>query len=136
MENVEELKARVRRAYLARAAGDVDGVLDGFTEDASLLVNAAGVGATAMEQRLSGRPALRAAVENFVENFRFDDFTELALIVEGDRGACHWRANVVCKPTGRSAVLDAVDMMTFRDGRISDLLQNTDTATLKSLIFG
>lgn len=136
MGNTEELKARVRRAYLARAAGDVEGVLEGFTEDASLLVNAAGVGATAMEQRLAGRPALRAAVQNFVDNFRFDDFEEIAFIVEGDKGACHWRANVVCKPTGRAAVLDAVDMMSFRDGRISDLLQNTDTATLKSLIFG
>ena len=135
MGDAEVLKERVRRAYRARAAGDVDGTLAAFTDDATLLVNAAGVGAAAMDHRQSGQAALRAAVQNFVANFRFEDFEEIAFVVEGDHGACHWRANVVCIPTGRSAVLDAVDMITFRDGKIADLLQNTDTATLKSLIF-
>lgn len=136
MENLEEVKARVRRAYAARAAGDVEGTLAAFTSDASLHVNAAGVGATAMDHRLTGGPALRVAVQNFIENFRFDDYEEISFIAEGDKGALHWRAQIVCIPTGRSAVLDAVDMMRFRDGKIAELLQNTDTATLKSLIFG
>ena len=136
MDEIDDVKARIRRAYLARAAGDVEETLAGFTSDASLHVNAAGVGATAMDHRLTGEPALRAAVQNFIENFRFDDYEEISFIVEGDKGALHWRAKVVCIPTGRSAVLDAVDMMRFRDGRIAELVQNTDTATLKSLIFG
>jgi len=136
MNNVEETKTLVRRAYAARAAGDIEGTLAAFADDASLRVNAAGVGTDAMVERLSGRSALRAGVQNFIENFRFDDYEEISFIVEGDKGAFHWRANVVCIPTGRAAVLDTVDTMTFRDGRIADLLQNTDTATLKSLIFG
>ncbi len=136
MDEINDLKARVRRAYLARAAGDLDGTLAGFTPDATLHVNAAGVGAATMDGNPSDGPALQSAVQNFIENFRFDDYEEISLVVEGDKGALHWRAKVVCIPTGRSAVLDAVDMMTFRDGRIATLLQNTDTATLKSLIFG
>jgi ketosteroid isomerase-like protein len=102
-------------------------------EDAVFSLNARGTGVPAMSRDCCGKPAVREVVGQLIDTWRFDDWKETSLLVDGNRVALHWTAHVTFAPTGRSATLETVDMITFRDGRIVDFRQSTDTAMLMSL---
>ena len=66
--------------------------------------------------------------------WRFDDWTEVSLQVDGDKVVLHWTAHVTFIPTGKSNKFDVVDIFAFRNGKIVDLRQNTDTALVMTLV--
>jgi hypothetical protein len=47
----------------------------------------------------------------------FSNVEELGLTVDGDRAILHWRADVACKPSGRSGHFEIVDIFTIADGK-------------------
>jgi ketosteroid isomerase-like protein len=127
------MEQAVRSLYAARVRGDLDGTMKDVAEDAVFSLNGRGTGVPAMSQDCCGKAAVREAVGQLIDAWRFDDWKETSLLIDGDRLALHWTTHVTFAPTGRSATLEAVDMITFRDGRIVDFRQSTDTAMLMSL---
>ena len=72
-------------------------------------------------------------MSQLVEGWRFDDWKERSLLVDGDKVALHWTARATFMPTNKSEVLDVFDVITFRDGKFADFHQSVDTAMLMQL---
>ena len=133
MTNRAHMEQAIRSLYAARVRGDLDGAMKDLAEDAVFSLNGRGTGVPAMSQDCCGKTAVRESVEQLIGNWRFDDWKETSLLIDGNKMALQWTVHVTFAPTGKSATLEAVDMITFRDGKIVDFRQSTDTALLMSL---
>ncbi len=128
MMDKSETAAAIRAVYAARVAGDIPRMLSYFADDACCTLH--GQGLTAPEAPISGRAALAAVFGALVEVYKFEDWTEIALLVDGDRAALHWRARVTAARTGAAETFDVFDFVRFRGGKIVELDQCGDTAKL------
>ena len=133
MTNRDMIAGLVRSTYAARVRGDLDGTMVGFADDAVFEFNGRSTGLPGMAGPVEGEAALRRVMQSFIDNFRFNDWQEISLIVDGDTAALHWRATVTTK-AGKSAVFDVFDLITVRDGKIATFRQSTDTALVKALV--
>jgi ketosteroid isomerase-like protein len=127
------MEQTVRSLYAARVRGDLDGTVRDLADDAVFSLNGRGTGVPAMSQDCCGKPAIREAVGQLIAAWRFDDWKETSLLVDGDKMALHWTARITFVPTGKSASMDVVDVISFRDGKIVEFRQSTDTAMVMSL---
>src|SRR5262249_42080157 len=128
------MEQTIRSLYAARARAELDGTLKDLAEDAVFSLNGRGTGVPAMSQDCCGKTAVRDVVEQLIRNWRFDHWKETSLRVDGDKLALHWTARVTFIPTGKSAAVDTVDLVTFRDDKIVEFRQFTDTAMIMSLM--
>ena len=124
-----DLAALVRAAYAARRAGDVARMLSYFADDARFSLHAQAL-AGPDPRPIQGRAALEAAFSALVAAYRLDDWSEVSLLVDGDRAALHWRATVTIAQNGATEKFDVFDFIKFRGGKIVELDQSTDTAKL------
>ena len=134
MTNSEKLKEVIRSIYAARVAGDIDGTMAAFADDVTFEFNGGGTGVPDLTGPIAGKSSMRNAIQILIDNFRFSDWREVSLIVDGDKAALHWRVRVTFVPNGRSDTFDVFDVITFRGDKIVDFHQSTDTAKLKSMV--
>ncbi len=127
------MEQTIRSLYAARIRGDLDGTVKDLAEDAVFVLNGRGTGVPAMSQDCCGKAAVREAIGQLIDHWRFADWKETSLMVDGHKLALAWTAQVTFVPTNKSATIDVVDMITFRDGKIVDFRQSTDTAMVMSL---
>lgn len=126
------IEALLKDAYEARVQGDLDKVMSYFHPECRFhLMGSPDVGPACDLQ--TGCAAVRDHMAGLIETFAFSKFETLGLIVEGERAAHHWRADVTFKQTGRTDSFEALDMLTFEDGKLRDLMQFTDTASVMRL---
>jgi ketosteroid isomerase-like protein len=133
MTDSESIKSAIRSAYQARCRGDVDATLAYFADDIVFAFNGKGTGLPDMAAPIRGMAAYRSALIGLIEGFQLNDWKEISLVVEGDRAALHWRANVKFAASGRSELFDVFDFITCRDGKFVEFRQSTDTAQMKTL---
>lgn len=125
-------KALIRDAYAARHRCDLDAVMGFFHPQCRYrLVGGPAVAETFMQP--DGLGAVREQMAGLIATFVFTNVEELGLTVDGDRAILHWRADVACKPSGRSGHFEIVDIFTIADGKIASLTQFTDTAGVARL---
>jgi ketosteroid isomerase-like protein len=122
--------------YAHRVRDDLEGTLDGFTEDVAFEFNGRGAGVASLASPAHGRAALRPIMRDLIENYHLTNWRVVSLLAEGDQVALHWRATVSFSATGKSAEFDVFDLATFRDGKISALHQTTDTAMIVAMRAG
>ena len=122
----------VRSTYLARVREDAGAAASAFSEQATLQVSAATI--PGFGEPMKGREAIRQALTNFANTLRYENWKELALVVEGNRAAIRWQAKITCIETGRSHVFDCVDLVEFDGDRIASLYHTLDTAALAALL--
>ena len=134
MTESETIRKIVRSAYEARNRGDLDGTMASFADDAVFGFNGEGTGLPSMASEVRGKPAVRRLIQELIDSFRFSDWQEVSFVVEGEKAALHWRANVTFTPNGRSERFEVFDFLTFRDGKIIELRQGTDTAKIRSML--
>ncbi len=134
MTNPALIKDVLTSIYEARVRGDVEGTLAGFDENAVFEINGRGVGAASLSTPLRGKAAIRAALQDLIDNFQFSDWRSLAILVDGDGAALHWRGKVTYRPNGKSADLEFSDIFAFKNGKIISFHQSTDTAMLQQLV--
>lgn len=134
MTSRAHMEQAIRLLYVARIKGDLEGTMKDMADDAVFSFNGRGTGVPAMSQDCCGKTAVREVVEQLINNWRFDDWKETSLLVDGDKLALHWTARVTFVPTGKSATMEVVDLITYRDGKIVDFRQSTDTAMLMSVV--
>ena len=133
MTSRAQIEQMIDALYVARVQGNVDETIKNVAEDATMLINAKGVGLEGLGTPIRGRAAIRSAVAKLIEDWRFADWQRVDLVVEGEKAMLHWRAHVTCVPTSKSEVFDCFDVITFRDGQMVDLRQSTDTALMMRL---
>jgi ketosteroid isomerase-like protein len=128
-----QIERVIKSLYEARLAGNVDKTLSDFAEDGTFAFNARGTGVAAMEKPITGKAAVRAAIQGMVETWRFDDWRQVDLLIDGERALLHWTADIACIPTGKHARFDVLDLIRFESGRIVHYYQHTDTALMMRL---
>lgn len=126
------VEALIRDAYAARHRGDLDALMEYLHPDCSYRL-AGGPEAAEVFARPDGHSAVREQMAGLIDTYAFSNIEELALTVDGDRATLHWRADVECKPTGRTGSFEILDIFTFRDGKVKSLTQFTDTAGVARL---
>jgi ketosteroid isomerase-like protein len=123
----------IRELYAARVADDIDGTLKHVAEDGVFKMNARGLPVEGAGVSIIGKAAVRAAVTALIKDWKFDDWKERSLLVDGDKAALHWQAHVTNRNTGKKALMDGLDLISFRDGKITKFRQNVDTAMMMRL---
>ena len=128
------IESVIRSTYAARIKGDVDGTMANFADDAVFEFNGRGAGLPGMGVQILTKNAIRPVMQQLIDNFRFADWKEIAVLVDGNRAFLHWRAMVTSPVSGKSAEFDVFDLFTFRDGKVVALHQSTDTAMVMTLV--
>lgn len=132
MSDDSATKALIREAYAARHRGDLDTLMSFFHPQCCYrLVGGPAVAGTFMQP--DGLEAVREQMAGLIAAYVFSNVEELGLTVDGDRAILHWRADVVCKPSGRSGHFEIVDIFTIAEGKIASVTQFTDTAGVARL---
>jgi ketosteroid isomerase-like protein len=133
MTNRSEIENAIKSVYAARKAGDLDGTMKYFTDDVVFGLNARGTGIPALANASVGKAEVTQAMRDLIDNWRFDSWQIVSLVVEGDKVSLHSKVSVTCVSTKKTNELDLVDHITFRDGKIAKFYQSTDTAQVMAL---
>jgi ketosteroid isomerase-like protein len=133
MTSRAQIEDTIRSLWAARVRGDLEGTLKDVAENAAFSVNARGTGETSLSGRTTGKAAIRPVLRQLIENWRFDDWKQTSLLIDGEKALLHWTARVSFVPTGKSENFDVFDLITFQDDKIVDYHQSTDTALMMSL---
>ncbi|MET0278968.1 MAG: nuclear transport factor 2 family protein [Pseudorhodoplanes sp.] len=126
--NREAMLNVMREGYAARVKGDVDGLLASFTPDAKFRLNASSPQKAAVVHACAGAGEMRTSLEQLVDAFEFLSCDIVDSIVEGSKAAIRIRFKVRARHTGNVAVTESLDLIEFRDGKISSYTQFFDTA--------
>ena len=134
MTDSETIRKIVRSTYEARSRGDLDETMASFADDVVFEFYGQGTDLPSMASEARGKAAVQRIIKELIDNFRLSDWQEVSLVVEGSKAALHWRANVTFTQNGRSEKFDVFDFLTFRDGKIVDFRQGTDTAKVRAML--
>lgn len=132
MPDRQTIERVVRAAYAARGEGDVAGMMDHLTPDASFRI-AGSNEASPIPCRVDAA-ACGSALRTLVDFFDFVDHELVDLVVEGDRAVAHWRVRVRARATGETADTELLDLMRFEGDRIASFTQFCDTAMAAKLL--
>ena len=125
-----QIEETIRLLYIARVKGDLDGTLRDIADDAVSGLHARGTGAPQLSAPIAGKASIKAAIGALIADWQFRDWKQIDLLVDGEKAMLHWRANVTNTKSNKSEVFDVFDVIKFRDGKIVDYQQSTDTAMM------
>jgi ketosteroid isomerase-like protein len=127
----EEALKTVEEAYAARAAGDketlalywAEGARFRIAADANYLQNVPLQGDSAMQ-----------TIGELIDKFEFTDLQRLEAVVEDNKVAVRWAANVsfAGRPPVRTELMDLIHL--DDDGKIQSFVQFADTAQIRGLV--
>ncbi len=123
----------IREAYAARGRGDLDGLMTIFHENGVFSINGSDTRVDSLAKPATGQEAIAAVIGELMQTWKFDNWRERSLAVDGDRAMLHWSADVTCIPTGQSDHLDVVDVFTLKDGKVAEFRQFVDTARVMAM---
>jgi ketosteroid isomerase-like protein len=109
-----EIDRLLRGLYDARLRGDLDGVCRVFSEDAKFRI--AGVSHHAVVA--VGVGEIRQWIALLIKTFQLNDHAVLAVIIDEDKAAVQWKADIFSRITGLSVPTDVVDLIELRNERI------------------
>lgn len=113
-----EIDRLLRRLYVARVAGDLDGVCQTFANDARFEI--AGTSQTSpIAISATGLDEIRTWLALLIKTFQMSDHAILSMIIDDAAAAVHWRAKIRSKITGTTVPTDLVDLVQIREGRIA-----------------
>jgi ketosteroid isomerase-like protein len=135
MGNREVTLDLVKQAYEARSRGDLEGLMATFHSDAVFTL-AGDKKALEVTGSVHGHDRVREALRGFIANFDFVQRRILSEVVEGSRAAVHSHLVVRYVPTKQTWTSDVLDLFTFRDAKILELIEFVDTAHLRDMISG
>jgi ketosteroid isomerase-like protein len=133
MTDLGDIRKLMARAYAARDSGDVEGLVATFHPNAVFGL----VGANTVLEvtgAVRGHPDIRARMSEFVQTFNFANRDIKSFVYDGTRAAIHSVIEVTFIPTNRVFTTDVLDLCTFADGKIIELMEFADTALIKDVI--
>ena len=130
MTSRAQIEDTIRSLWAARVRGDLEGTLKDVAENAAFSVNARGTGEASLSGRTTGKAAIRPVLRQLIETWRFDDWKQVSLLIDGEKALLHWTARVTCVPTGKSENFDVFDLITFQDDKIVDCSTAAEAARL------
>jgi ketosteroid isomerase-like protein len=126
------IEALIKQGYAAREKGDVEAILACFRADGRF--HFVGSPETASICGLAaGHAELRAAMTALVANFEILQRDFVAILIDGNRAAVHSRVKARHVPNGKIVTTDILDLWTFENGEIVEMVEFADTALVNSL---
>ena len=129
----QDMLRTIEDAYAARVRGDLDGVMQAFSRDAVMKLNAA-PSHSSLAYFTEDEHALQRAMAELIETFAFSDFQIIDSVVEGSKAVVRSSFTVKAKPTGKAAQTEVLDLFEFKDGKIVSMTQFCDTAIAAQLL--
>ena len=128
----DETEQLIHDVFRARLAGRLDELVGYLAQDITLRFP--GTSGNATLARPSGSQAsAREQLVALLQEWRWTDIDVMTTVIEGDRAVVHAKQFVVHTPTGQPSATEVVDLITFRDGRITEFVEFVDTALVASL---
>ncbi len=122
MTDRTEIESLLHRLYEARARGDLDGVCDTFASDASFELAGASNGAP-LTMKAVGADKYRPLLAIMIRSFKLRSYEIVALLVDGDRAAVQWRADIHSRITGTTVPTELVDVIAVAQRRIVSYME-------------
>jgi ketosteroid isomerase-like protein len=113
-----EFEHLLHELYAARVHGLLDKLCGLFAHDAYFRIVGASDGQP-IAISAAGAAAIRPWLAMMVKTFRLSNHILLATVIEGDRAAVHWSADIHSRITGALVSTELVDMVVIRDARIA-----------------
>jgi ketosteroid isomerase-like protein len=132
MTNREAMRALIEKAYAARAEGNVKALVAAFHSN-GVFELAGNRDALTIAGAVEGHAGLEQAMTNYIAAFEFRKREILSFVAEGDRAAVHSRLTVRFVPKDKTFTTDVLDLFTFKDGKIGELVEFADTALIKEI---
>ena len=107
----------LQELHAARLEGQLERLCALFAPQARLRIVGASDGKPIVISA-NGLPEIRTWLAMLVKAFRLSDYQRLSLLVDGERAAAHWRAQIRSKITGAVVPTELVDLIQTRAGRI------------------
>ncbi|MDH6260748.1 ketosteroid isomerase-like protein [Bradyrhizobium sp. BR13661] len=131
--NREDMLDVIKRAYAARAAGDLDGLVATFHPEGTF--NLIGDrSALHLTGSFKGHALLLEAFGQFTAHFAFEQREILTEVVEGDYAAIRSRLVIRYRPNKKVFTTELLDLFKFQDGKIIELIEYADTALIKAVV--
>jgi ketosteroid isomerase-like protein len=129
------IERTLKEAYAARKRGDLDAITRLFAPDAHFELAGSSMASPVAVQTVDANQ-FRAALTHMIRVFEWKEQTILSMVIEGDRAAVHWRGKIHSTITDETVDTELVDIVQFKDGRISSFIEFCDTALAARLIEG
>ena len=126
--DTDTLRARLEAFYHARVRNDLEATLTIFSEDA-VIHYAGDPAASDFARRVEGAADIAATCREVVDTWRWESWTALAFLVDGNEAMV--RSQLVCThaPSGRQFETQLVDHWVFDDdGKARAITEFTDMA--------
>lgn len=117
-----EIEHLLHELYAARARGDLDALCACFAMDAVLEIAGASQ-SSPLSMTVSGVEKYRPLLAIMIRSFKLSGQRILAMLVDGPKAAVHWRADVHSRITGTTIYTELVDLVEFREGRITSFIE-------------
>ncbi len=130
MTSRHKISRTIMALWKARLAEDVDETIKDFAENGMFELNAKGIG---VRRPTVGKAALRRELDTLFKTWGFKRWRKLDLLIDGEKALIRWSAKVICTPTKKTATFECYDLVKFRNGKIIEYRQTTDTAMMMSL---
>lgn len=75
----------------------------------------------------------RGALQDLVDTWQWHLQDVQALLIEGNHAAVHYMLDVTHTPTGKRFVTEVCDLLTAENGKVTELRQFLDTATVRAV---
>lgn len=133
MSERDSIEQLIKTAYDARLRGDVDGIMQHFSDGATFALAGCPV-SSPVAMSVCGAAPLRDAMAGLVQRFSFGDMEPVTTVIEGDRAVIHWKARVRATATGQEAETEFVDIVQVENGKIVSFKQFVDTALASRMV--
>ena len=126
MTEKNELIDIVGRIYKARKDNDIDGLMQFVDPACSFRIIGSPVLGD-MTQRAADPDTMRNLHKSFMDTWDFCNIHTVSIHVDGDTVFAHHAGEISFVPSGACFGAEFLDKMTFRDGRVIDVVQFIDT---------
>ncbi len=118
MTDRETTKRLLHDLYTARVEGQLDSLCGLFAADARFRIAGTSDGKP-IAVAATGTGEIRPWLSILLKTFRIANHEILSSLIDGERAAVHWRADIHSKVTGAVVRTELVDLVELREGRIA-----------------
>jgi ketosteroid isomerase-like protein len=112
-----EIEQLLRELHAARTAGQLDRLCALFAVDATFRIAGASDRPIAITAR--GSAEIRAWLAVMLKTFKLTRYQLLSIVIDGERAAAHWQADIHSKITGVVVPTELVDLIEVSGGRVT-----------------
>jgi ketosteroid isomerase-like protein len=130
--NRAEMESAVHATYQTRLSNDAVQTAALFTPTARFLMVGSEPAATAPQVATAAQ--IGEAMQTVIGLWQWLDYQPLSTLIDGNRVAAHYRVSMRFVPTGDVVDTELFDLMTFENGKLTELVEFYDTALARRFI--